>query len=221
LKVQGNQPNAIAPAPAKSKPSEAAKTQGPQPSTQGWAAKGSSAVQRATQSSAPVVTNNVPKAGLRSAAFEGQLDRETQSRNVSGNKVEMLFDGVNSSRSANGVTTLTRSHNLDRIAQAQARDMALRNYFAHSTPEGIMPWDRVDLAGLKVVALADAQGLAELLQDQDCVLSVGGRVEESLPEVYAEAAETVVAGSLYLVGAVRSFVLRGGLTGLRPAPATE
>ena len=67
----------------------------------------------------------------------------------------------------------------------------------------------------------DAQGLAELLQDQDCVLSVGGRVEESLPEVYAEAAETVVAGSLYLVGAVRSFVLRGGLTGLRPAPATE
>jgi cardiolipin synthase len=96
LKVQGNQPNAIAPAPAKSKPSEAAKTQGPQPSTQGWAAKGSSAVQRATQSSAPVVTNNVPKAGIRSAAFEGQLDRETQSRNVSGNKVEMLFDGVNS-----------------------------------------------------------------------------------------------------------------------------
>ncbi len=96
MKVQRNTPNAIAPAPAKSKPAEAAKTQGPQPTTQGWAAKGFSAVQRATQGSAPAVTNNVPKAGVRSAAFEAQLDRETQSRNVSGNKVEMLFDGVNS-----------------------------------------------------------------------------------------------------------------------------
>jgi len=97
LKVQRNTPNAIGPAQAKPKPAEPAKTQGPQPTTQGWAAKGSSPVQRATQGGvAPAATNNVPKAGVRSAAFEAQLDRETQSRNVSGNKVEMLFDGVNS-----------------------------------------------------------------------------------------------------------------------------
>lgn len=97
MKVQrNNTPNAVAQTPAKSKPAEPAKTQGPQPTAQGWAAKGSSTVQRATQGGAPAVTNNVPKAGVRSAAFEAQLDRETQSRNVSGNKVEMLFDGVNS-----------------------------------------------------------------------------------------------------------------------------
>jgi len=61
----------------------------------------------------------------------------------------IVFNGVNSARQANGVPALTRSHGLDMVAQAQARDMALRNYFAHLNPEGMMPWDRLAAAGLK------------------------------------------------------------------------
>ncbi|HEY1087476.1 MAG TPA: phosphatidylserine/phosphatidylglycerophosphate/cardiolipin synthase family protein, partial [Archangium sp.] len=38
----------------------------------------------------------LPKAGVRSQVFEAQLDRDTGSRSVSGNKVQLLFDGVNS-----------------------------------------------------------------------------------------------------------------------------
>jgi dihydrofolate synthase/folylpolyglutamate synthase len=57
----------------------------------------------------------------------------------------------------------------------------------------------------------DPVELAEALSDLDAVLSAGGPIEEVLPEVYAEADETVVAGSLYLVGAARSLVRSGAL----------
>jgi dihydrofolate synthase/folylpolyglutamate synthase len=51
-----------------------------------------------------------------------------------------------------------------------------------------------------------------LPEELDVTLSDGGDIEECLAEVYAEADETLVAGSLYLVGAVRSLVAEGALT---------
>ncbi|MDP2273178.1 MAG: phosphatidylserine/phosphatidylglycerophosphate/cardiolipin synthase family protein [Archangium sp.] len=60
----------------------------------GWGAKAGQA--GAAPVLKPVSTNAVPKPGVRSAVFEAQLDRDTQSRSLAGNKVSMLFDGVNS-----------------------------------------------------------------------------------------------------------------------------
>jgi len=92
MKVQRGQPAAVstpasktnAPA-AQAKPTELAK---------GWAAK----TPTASRPALPQLntTAAVPKAGVRSAVFEAQLDRETQSVSRPGNKVSMLFDGVNS-----------------------------------------------------------------------------------------------------------------------------
>jgi uncharacterized protein YkwD len=88
---------------------------------------------------------------------------------------QRIFDGVNSSRSANSAGILARSHNLDRIAQAQARDMALRNYFAHATPDGIMPWDRVDLAQLKDYSMiVDGQLVSSSAGKATSDISYGG-----------------------------------------------
>jgi dihydrofolate synthase/folylpolyglutamate synthase len=50
----------------------------------------------------------------------------------------------------------------------------------------------------------------------DAVISAGGTIEETLPEVYEEAHETVVCGSLFLAGAARSMVSDGALEGLEP-----
>lgn len=58
----------------------------------GWAAP-AAAPQPARRHVSP---NAVPKPGVRSAVFEAQLDRDTQSRSLAGNKVSMLFDGVQS-----------------------------------------------------------------------------------------------------------------------------
>jgi dihydrofolate synthase/folylpolyglutamate synthase len=58
--------------------------------------------------------------------------------------------------------------------------------------------------------------LAHALGEVEVALSDGGPVRDVLPEVYAEADETVVAGSLYLAGAVRLLVSDGMLDGLAP-----
>lgn len=62
----------------------------------------------------------------------------------------------------------------------------------------------------------DSLELAKHLQDLDVVLSDGGPIEEALPEIFAEANETIVAGSLFLAGAARSLVAAGALDGIEP-----
>lgn len=57
----------------------------------------------------------------------------------------------------------------------------------------------------------DPYDLAVELQDAAVVLSAGGPIEETLPEVVFEAEEVIVAGSLYLAGAVRDLVESGEL----------
>ena len=64
--------------------------------------------------------------------------------------------------------------------------------------------------------------LALILQDNiDVPLSEGGEIDEVLQEIYREADETIVAGSLYLAGAVRSLVRVGTLDGVTPGQGPE
>src|SRR5690606_33362813 len=58
--------------------------------------------------------------------------------------------------------------------------------------------------------------LGASLHELDVPLSDGGRIEEALPEIYAEADETWVTGSLFLAGAARSVVESGALRGITP-----
>lgn len=58
--------------------------------------------------------------------------------------------------------------------------------------------------------------LALALRDLDVTLSAGGSIEETLPEVYVEADETIVAGSLFVAGAARALAKAGALEGLEP-----
>ena len=51
----------------------------------------------------------------------------------------------------------------------------------------------------------------------DVGLSAGDAIEVTLPEVYAEADEVVVAGSLFVVGAARALVREGALDDFEPA----
>lgn len=62
----------------------------------------------------------------------------------------------------------------------------------------------------------DPEELGQLLADLHPRVSIGGDIEEMLPEVYADADETVVAGSLFVAGAARSLVAEGALEGLQP-----
>jgi len=63
--------------------------------------------------------------------------------------------------------------------------------------------------------------LALQLQELDVALSAGSDIEETLPEVFQEAHETIVAGSLFLAGAARSIVNSGGLAGMSPGQGSD
>lgn len=54
---------------------------------------------------------------------------------------------INNYRQANGLPTLTMSTALFNASEGHSYDMGARGYFAHNTPEGVTPWDRIRAAG--------------------------------------------------------------------------
>ncbi len=56
---------------------------------------------------------------------------------------DQIYAGINAQRRSAGLGELIREPHLERLAQAHARDMALRDYFNHNTPDGLTPWDRL------------------------------------------------------------------------------
>jgi uncharacterized protein YkwD len=65
-----------------------------------------------------------------------------------------ILTAVNEERSSLGLSPLRAEPHLNRISQAHARDMALRKYFNHDTPEGLEPWDRMSAADIPPYELA-------------------------------------------------------------------
>ncbi|MEQ1565228.1 MAG: folylpolyglutamate synthase/dihydrofolate synthase family protein [Myxococcota bacterium] len=65
----------------------------------------------------------------------------------------------------------------------------------------------------------DPEELALAIESLHPLVAAGGSIEETLPEVYAEADEVVVAGSLFVAGAARTLVREGALDGIVPGSA--
>jgi uncharacterized protein YkwD len=60
---------------------------------------------------------------------------------------QSLLDATNAQRQAHGDSSLSIEPRLNAAAQAKAEDMAKRNYWSHTTPEGNEPWYFVTNAG--------------------------------------------------------------------------
>ena len=58
----------------------------------------------------------------------------------------------------------------------------------------------------------DSRQLALALGEVDCLLADGGMIEKALPDVFADADEVLVTGSLYTVGAALSLISDGVLS---------
>ncbi|MHB1325014.1 MAG: CAP domain-containing protein, partial [Thermoleophilia bacterium] len=54
---------------------------------------------------------------------------------------------INNYRAQNGLPGLTMSNSLYNASEGHSYDMGVRGYFAHNTPEGVTPWDRIRAAG--------------------------------------------------------------------------
>ena len=92
--------------------------------------------------------------------------RETAAlRDLEAVRAEML-DRVNAVRKSAGLPPLRRSLDLDRAAQAHARDLLARGYYSHVSPEGSTPLSRASAAGYR------ANHIAENLHDRTAPIEV-------------------------------------------------
>ena len=80
-------------------------------------------------------------------------------------KIEYLVHELtNEERQKHGLSSLSYDSEIVEIARGHSEDMALRDYFAHETPEGLTPTDRADQLGYscqKMVGLLIYSGIAE------------------------------------------------------------
>ncbi|MCU1410676.1 MAG: hypothetical protein JWR04_1383, partial [Rhodoglobus sp.] len=67
---------------------------------------------------------------------------------------------VNAQRVANGCGSLTYDEGLASVARLHSADMAQRDYFSHTTPEGLDPFQRAEAAGQSASAENIAAGQA-------------------------------------------------------------
>lgn len=58
-----------------------------------------------------------------------------------------LLQGTNNERIQQGLGALALNNTLSQAAQSKANDMAARNYWSHTTPDGIEPWQFMSSAG--------------------------------------------------------------------------
>lgn len=73
------------------------------------------------------------------------------------NVAQLYADLANEFRTKNGVAALAVNSTLTTAAKEHSEDMAKRNYFNHSTPEGLSPGDRID----KIAAGVDFRSWGE------------------------------------------------------------
>jgi uncharacterized protein YkwD len=71
-----------------------------------------------------------------------------------------MLDLVNNERQANGLQPLVPDPELTEVARRHSADMFARGYFAHDTPEGLSPFDRMREANVRFVVAGENLALA-------------------------------------------------------------
>jgi uncharacterized protein YkwD len=59
----------------------------------------------------------------------------------------MILTDINAARRADGIAPLALDQKLCSLALSHARDMLLRRYVSHTTPDGVSPFDRMRSVG--------------------------------------------------------------------------
>ena len=73
---------------------------------------------------------------------------------------KQMLDLVNRERVANGLQPLAPDPELTEVARAHSADMFARGYFAHDTPEGLTPFDRMQKANVRFLTAGENLALA-------------------------------------------------------------
>ena len=76
---------------------------------------------------------------------------------------KQMLDLVNQERVANGLSPLAADPELTEVARKHSADMFAHGYFAHDTPEGLSPFDRMRAANVRFTTAGENLALAPTL----------------------------------------------------------
>ncbi|MGW2820857.1 CAP domain-containing protein [Streptomyces sp. NPDC001443] len=125
-------PSASAPtAPATPKPSATPSTT---PSKAPTADPGTA---ETTPSQEPTTATKAPKESSSAVTVSAEAQAEAE-----------VLKLVNEERAKVGCSAVTASGDLTKLAEAFSEDMAQRDFFDHTDPDGATPWDRAEKAGI-------------------------------------------------------------------------
>jgi uncharacterized protein YkwD len=77
---------------------------------------------------------------------------------------KQMLDLVNQERQAAGLSPLQADPELTEVARKHSADMFARGYFAHDTPDGLTPFDRMREANVRFLTAGENLALAPTLQ---------------------------------------------------------
>ncbi len=128
-----------------------------------------------------------------------------------------LFALVNQERRAHGGPALRWNEDLARVARAHSRDMRDRRFFAHLTPEGRTPLDRVLGAGISFSRVGENLALDRTVEEPHRVMMAEPAGERNhrgtlLNPAYTDAGIGIVADGEWLY-ITEEFITAGGAGG--------
>ncbi|GAA3842021.1 hypothetical protein GCM10022226_75740 [Sphaerisporangium flaviroseum] len=105
-----------------------------------------------------------PGTSVGTASGADEAGTEDQDAPPTGDLEAMAVDLTNRERMRKGCAPLRVDLRLARSARAHSRDMAAKNYFGHTSRDGLSPWDRMARAGYSNSA---AENIARGYQSAD------------------------------------------------------
>ncbi len=105
---------------------------------------------------------------------------------------------TNASRAENGIASLSLNSTLNRAASLKAQDMIANNYFAHTSPQGVKPWDFLKRAGYSYSAAGEnlAMDFTEAETVHTAFMNSPSHRENILNGKYTEMGIAVVSGKI-------------------------
>ncbi|MFE6186227.1 CAP domain-containing protein [Streptomyces sp. NPDC056465] len=133
--------------------------------------KAPAAAPRKSTSSSPAATKPAaPKTASATPSREAEAPASPSATSAQATVLSL----VNQERAKVGCSPVTASASLTALAQDFSDDMAARDFFGHTDPDGATPWDRADAAGVEGLGgeniargQADAQAVMDAWMDSE------------------------------------------------------
>ena len=127
-----------------------------------------------------------------------RLNFTTTSLKIDSKSEETMLALVNSERSKKGLLSLTADESLKELARAHAKDMLERGYFSHYTPEGLSPFDRLEMARISYAYAGENLAFAPDVEiGMDGLMKSAGHRENILSPNFKKAGIGVIDAGIF------------------------